>query len=513
MSRQCPNRTADLQRRQRVCPVRGHSQTTTEPKAPQPAPKSEASNPSHPAPKAAAESTSKEKLETPQKKQQVDVADALHSLLSAFLGSAQARTPSKKGDPSPSSHLSSLKDQLEARLYNDPDVEVRDTIQALMASVFSSRPSSTPTPAPTPASPKGDSEAPKGKGKAKTVSFDIPAPAQTSNELAHALDTVRNIEASFFALESDFVLPKTLDLSADVLAKFSNADADSDSETSSLSLDSKLAYTARNAPVRYYEHALSALLAQLDAVESYGNEEVRVRRKEVVARVEKALEEVEREVEVRLGKAEKPKESASDVLPAQPVEAPADTSVQLPSAAESNAADAVAPLVVTTEEEENQDVALARVAEAAALSDDVSTVANTPEATVSEEGRVTGSDSRQEAGLAVDGEEVSVDTPLSLDGQEASQLISETDSAETAIRSPSPNTIAESDDSAATILPSSISEPSEPATIDTFLLPAELPSLSETAYTPSPLDSDEAVVVDEKNEPGSDEDTWSEVEA
>jgi hypothetical protein len=67
--------------------------------------------------------------------------------------------------------------------------------------------------------------------------------------------------------------------------------ADSDSD-STIFLERRLTYTARNAPVRYYEHALSALLGQLDAIESSGSERVRERRKEVVGRVEKALEEV-----------------------------------------------------------------------------------------------------------------------------------------------------------------------------------------------------------------------------
>ena len=45
-----------------------------------------------------------------------------------------------------------------------------------------------------------------------------------------------------------------------------------------------------------YEHALDGLLAQIDAVESDGDEEVRVERRAAVKEVEKAIEDVTRRV-------------------------------------------------------------------------------------------------------------------------------------------------------------------------------------------------------------------------
>jgi hypothetical protein len=58
----------------------------------------------------------------------------------------------------------------------------------------------------------------------------------------------------------------------------------------------KLAHTA-NAPIHNFTHSLSLLLGQLDAVGSYANADVRGRRKEVVQRVEGALQDVERVVD------------------------------------------------------------------------------------------------------------------------------------------------------------------------------------------------------------------------
>ncbi|KAJ7284877.1 hypothetical protein C8J57DRAFT_1497764 [Mycena rebaudengoi] len=90
--------------------------------------------------------------------------------------------------------------------------------------------------------------------------------------------------------------------------------------------------TPRNAPVRQYAHALNGLLARLDAVDSAGDETVRVRRRAVVGRVEAALGEVERVVEGRwklfgMGSASAPASSSSPrpTRPVSPVAAVLDS--------------------------------------------------------------------------------------------------------------------------------------------------------------------------------------------
>ena len=101
---------------------------------------------------------------------------------------------------------------------------------------------------------------------------------------------VQNIAGAFRTLVSEFTFPSQLD--------FTPLPSPASSDTES-SLASRLAYTSRNAPLRYYEQALSQLLTQLDEVESFGNEDLRKERKDVVDQVEDALEELEREVEGR----------------------------------------------------------------------------------------------------------------------------------------------------------------------------------------------------------------------
>ncbi|KAI0339131.1 hypothetical protein BDW22DRAFT_1298563, partial [Trametopsis cervina] len=57
-----------------------------------------------------------------------------------------------------------------------------------------------------------------------------------------------------------------------------------------------LPFTLRNKPVHAYQHALNGLLSKLDEIESYGDEEIRRRRKEAVIEIEGALEDVDKKV-------------------------------------------------------------------------------------------------------------------------------------------------------------------------------------------------------------------------
>ena len=103
---------------------------------------------------------------------------------------------------------------------------------------------------------------------ASQVSVPVSSPEPVS-----PLTTIRAVRTQFSALESAFKFPVVLDFE-----------------------DSELAVSSNNAPVRAYEQALTGLLERLDAIESDGDEEVRVVRREVVREVERALEDVERKV-------------------------------------------------------------------------------------------------------------------------------------------------------------------------------------------------------------------------
>ncbi|KAL1732605.1 hypothetical protein EV714DRAFT_270533 [Schizophyllum commune] len=239
--------------------------------------------------------------------------------------------------------LAPLRAQLASRLNTEEEAEIRDTMHAIMlslqdqeekfkagsgagsnamgsgskANITRDAAASKPDITVDTSKANGDNSSAsyaKGKGRASPE----PPRTPTSQDIAASLDTVRNIDAAFAALSGDFAWPSGLDFtpvssreaspvraSGEAASPSDNTtqdDFDIASVTSSTSSPlSKLAYTARNQPVRFYEQSLSALLSQLDAVESWGSEEVRRVRREVVGRVGRALEEVEGEVEGRWG--------------------------------------------------------------------------------------------------------------------------------------------------------------------------------------------------------------------
>ncbi|KAI3615519.1 hypothetical protein WG66_011743 [Moniliophthora roreri] len=194
----------------------------------------------------------------------------------------------------PASPSTTLKDQLEARLNNDHQTEIRDTIQAILASLQDAATYEQAAVSKAMASSSSSASSAAGsssKGKEKAAESQPKSESEaTSMDVLKSMDTVRSIEAAFSALRQDFTFPSQLD--------FTPPSSRPSSPTSD-TLTAKLAYTSRNHPVRYYEQSLSGLLAQLDGVESFGSAEVRLKRKEVVERVEGAIEELEREVEGR----------------------------------------------------------------------------------------------------------------------------------------------------------------------------------------------------------------------
>jgi hypothetical protein len=91
-----------------------------------------------------------------------------------------------------------------------------------------------------------------------------------------SLKVIQDIRSALVKVSSGFSFPASLD--------FTDDEPDG------------LAFTPTNARLRVYEHALDGLLAQLDAVESDGDEEVRVERRAAVKEVERAIEDVTRRV-------------------------------------------------------------------------------------------------------------------------------------------------------------------------------------------------------------------------
>jgi hypothetical protein len=396
----------------------------------------------------------------------------------------------------------SLKSELEARLGSEQAVEIKDTIRAIMASLFDAY----TAPATTP-------QEESGKGKGKNVSFDTIVAEPTAKDIAHSFDTIQNVEASFHLLESEFVMPRKPDFTPPASPTASVASLH---EEVAAPPSPKLSFTSTNAPIHNYTHALSQLLTQLDTVESYGHEGIRTRRKEVVDMVEKALEEVEGEVDQKgklvFGKTKSPAH-------AEPCNGPSDATASSPDITEhshDNDADATHPSDAAIRE-------LAATGDVAAVTTDepmsepaedpnlpcgldISNSFSTPE----------GLADHTEADAKTDEQVVPTSDPAP--AAEVTDRVDESFTAPAAEVSDDETPVADSTD---TIVPpkleSSVTADRELASapsndddqsdvMDTFLQPADLPSPPEL----SPRIEGDLVLVFED---GTDGDAWSEVDA
>lgn len=178
-----------------------------------------------------------------------------------------------------------VKEQLERRLQGEYSNEVRDTILALLNSL-----SDTKFISGASRSSDLQTSISSDRRKAKAPEPDIEPVSSITVDVKNAMDRILEIESRFHVLENEFEFPKKLEF---------NSQVSTSAAPQSSPITSKLAYTATNQPIRYYEQALSSLLMQLDSTESSGNAELRNKRKDVVRRVETALEDLEQRVEAR----------------------------------------------------------------------------------------------------------------------------------------------------------------------------------------------------------------------
>ncbi|KAJ7269988.1 hypothetical protein B0H12DRAFT_1320227 [Mycena haematopus] len=195
----------------------------------------------------------------------------LQQLFNMFLGGAAPAPAQPQAGSSKSASASTNGDSKPAvKKTEREEREERELEEAIRLSLADSHPSPTTS---------------ESKGKA-------PASAPVK-DIASSTAEVHAIDASFAALANEFVFPPQLDFSTSRTASPTrNAAADE-------SVIAKLSYSTQNQTVRFYHQALTGLLARLDAVDSFGDEGLRHERKEVVGRVEGAMDEVERVVEGR----------------------------------------------------------------------------------------------------------------------------------------------------------------------------------------------------------------------
>jgi hypothetical protein len=205
-----------------------------------------------------------------------------------------ASCPAFKQQPHPevdvktdTNHPIPLEDLLRARVTNmdEVDDDILVTVNRLLQLLSPTTSPAKPTTAKTgaPATPSA------GPSASAVVPPSVPIPvAQHSKPTAHEI--LDGISSSFGDLRSGFILPAL---------EFTRPVSPLATSTSSSGPSHNLAFTPANRAVHEYEASLGKLLDQLDAVESDGDENVRVRRKELVKQVEAALSDMDHAVEAQ----------------------------------------------------------------------------------------------------------------------------------------------------------------------------------------------------------------------
>ncbi|KAK0195551.1 hypothetical protein F5146DRAFT_1133020 [Armillaria mellea] len=162
-----------------------------------------------------------------------------------------------------------------------------------------SHPADIEKPPSSPRTSRSESPAPSSP----TLSRRQPSPSpnersldessSVSNEaelVQKSLDTIQTIQKRFEDVKTTFAWPTHIDfeLNGEVIS------VSTDGSPQPRLTPPRLAYTNRNTPLHTYTESLNRLLVQLDAVESWGEQNVRERRKHVVSMVEAGAAKVER---------------------------------------------------------------------------------------------------------------------------------------------------------------------------------------------------------------------------
>ncbi|KAF7301956.1 BAG domain-containing protein [Mycena indigotica] len=138
--------------------------------------------------------------------------------------------------------------------------------------------------------------------KASSPSSEVKAPESQEKPVgpvdsrSSSVAEIEAVLAAFNALSKEWATPGKLDFSS---SRTNSPAARGTGLNDNDTIISRLSSNAQNQPLRQYHQTLSKLLARLDAVESFGDEDIRHARKAAVGKVEGALDEVESMVETQ----------------------------------------------------------------------------------------------------------------------------------------------------------------------------------------------------------------------
>ncbi|KAF7290963.1 BAG domain-containing protein [Mycena chlorophos] len=246
--------------------------------------------------------------------------------LEAAIRALTGRSPAPLGNaPNATHHRSSgTPKQSTSEVHSQvPSKPVSQRVQVATPTKSATRTSSAPQPRPIRFVVHFAADEPVAESSKKASSAAAPKPLKGKapapvNTTTTSTAEIQAVDAAFTALANEWIFPEQVDFST---SRSSSPAARGSAPTEGDSVMGRLTYSTNNQPVRFYHQSLSKLLARLDAVESFGDEQVRHARKEVVAKVEAALDEVESVVEARwrrlFGREERSSEPEAALLPEQ----------------------------------------------------------------------------------------------------------------------------------------------------------------------------------------------------
>ncbi|KAJ7270927.1 hypothetical protein C8J57DRAFT_1065332 [Mycena rebaudengoi] len=192
--------------------------------------------------------------------------------------------------------------QEEESILHERALKQRETLRRT-AQKDKSPPPASSSPSPSPAAAAGSPP--------PAVSHFIPPPPspvvlneaatkiQTRYRIHRSLRAISELEAKFQSLKNSFIRPSIIDYQGPEGQIISVNVGSSASILPDVSENPKLAFTPTNVPLHTHMELLSRLLVALDAVESWGDQKVRERRRSVVRKIEAeagSLEEFWRDV-------------------------------------------------------------------------------------------------------------------------------------------------------------------------------------------------------------------------
>ncbi|PPQ90288.1 hypothetical protein CVT25_013114 [Psilocybe cyanescens] len=215
---------------------------------------------------------------------------------------AQERQPHSPGHQEATSIPIHIHQDLQSSTHV-PSSPLKTSIPAAEMETSTTRPEGSSRPT-TPRTPPARSPSPISKHSIEEQN-EAASRIQKRYRIHASLQSLDNLATQFETLKRNFVYPRTIDFQKpgsegghiSVGAYRPPSDFDNEDDVQPMDVDGsegKLDYTSTNYALNSYMDSLDKLLMKLDGVESWGQKEIRLKRRSVVKSIEKEASKVDR---------------------------------------------------------------------------------------------------------------------------------------------------------------------------------------------------------------------------